>query len=110
MTVLRELTFGPPPRMKPVLSKATGMPTLLFLRTRRRQVIHLRSSVGFGVHKATLSPLSLVSLSHFIHENVPTGKEPDSICLWLRGRVLSTAVLRHWSNAELGQLGYWGTA
>jgi hypothetical protein len=101
VTVLRELTFGPPPRMKPVLSKATGMPTLLFLGTRRRQVIHLRGSVGFGVHKATLSPSSLVSLSHFIHENVPTGKEPDSICLWLRGRVLGTEAMRNWGN--------WGT-
>jgi hypothetical protein len=60
--------------MKPVFSKATGMPTLLFLGTRRRQVIHLLLSVGFGVHKATLSPLSLVSLSHFIHKNVPREK------------------------------------
>ena len=90
--------------MKPLLLEATGMPTPLFLGTPRRRAIHLRGSVGFGVHKATLSPSSLVSLSHFIHEHVPAEKNLIQFA--------SGCAAGYWGNCGtgvlgLGQLGYW---
>jgi hypothetical protein len=80
--------------MKPVLLKATGMPTLLLLGIPRRRVTHLRGSVEFGVHKATPSPSSLVFLSHFIHA-------VNNLI-----QFASRCVAGYWST---GVLEYWGT-
>jgi hypothetical protein len=53
--------------MKPMKVKAVGMPTPLLVKSRRKHRVRDQEIVGFDVHKVTMSPSSLVSLSQFIH-------------------------------------------
>jgi hypothetical protein len=67
--MLRELTFGPPPNEadKP---KSSWYANAAFRSIAKEAPRCWPGLVGFDVQKVTISPSSLVSVSHFIHERL----------------------------------------